>query len=172
MLYIPSQKLQRQRRLKLYPRCHGVSNIKNWWWTRWTSIWMKACRPQMDQGKILSCYLGALGVQHPSLSWCCQGYQPDSGMWRSLAAGRGWPAASQMAALQVGSRCQRSEVGPPGFSASGWWASGHPKPRSVTGQCRQGTRKQTRWEQPPSEDLEGDRKGRSLYRKKMAPCLL
>lgn len=108
-------------------------------------------------------HLGALGAQRPSPSWCCWGCQPGSDTWLSLGAGHGWPAESQTAGSPGGSQGQRSAVGLPCSSASGWRASGHQRPRIAAGRCRRGTRRRIQWGQPPSVDLEGDKSGRGLW---------
>lgn len=107
---------------------------------------------------MLLCYLGAPAAPHPFLSWYCQGYQPDSGMWLSQVAERGWPAVSRMAALPSGSQGQRSAGGPPCSSATGWWELGRPRPHSAAGLCHQDTLTLTQSEQPPSVGLRGDEK--------------
>lgn len=136
-------------------------------WTAWSSerarrlmTWSKwALRNDLANSMLmLLCYLGAPAAPRPFLSWYCQGCQPDSGMWPSPAAGRGWPAASRMAALPSGSQGQKSAGGPPCSSATGWWELGHPRPHSAAGQCHQDTLTLTQSEQPPSVDLRGDKR--------------
>lgn len=108
-------------------------------------------------------HLGALAARRLSLSWCCRGCRPNSGMWLSLVAGRGWPAESRTAALPDGSLGQMPWGVLPGSSASGWWVSAHRRPHSAAEQCRRGTRKRTLWGRPPSVDLEKDKTGRASY---------
>ncbi len=121
----------------------------------------------VSAGRSIS-YLAALGARHLSPSWCCQGCQPDSGTWLSQAAGHGWPAANRMAAPPGGSQGQRSVAGLPGSSASGWLVSGHLRPHSATGRCHRGRRRQTRWGQPPSTDLQRGKRGRGFWSQKLS----
>lgn len=107
-------------------------------------------------------YLEALAAPRPSRCGCCRGYRPGSGTWPSPEAGPGWPAGTRTAARPGETGGQRSRGGPPGSSASGWAASGRPKPRSAAAPCRPGTRTPTLWGPPPWEDLQGRDTGQVL----------